>query len=328
MNGLAALPVRLAGRRILVVGDVMLDHFLVGQVDRISPEAPVPVVRYGRDEFRLGGAGNVAENVVSLGGEAAIVGLVGADDSRQELDTRLDRPGFDRRGLVMDPSRPTTRKVRVVTARNQQVARVDYEDDRDASGEILAALVAAIGAAAGTADAIVLSDYRKGVVTPGVIAAAVAAGRARGVPVLVDPKVPQPDRYRGVSLITPNHHEAELMTQRAIRTIDDARLAARDLRERTGANVIITWGERGMWVLDGSGSTPVESALPAVAREVADVTGAGDTVIAVIALALSAGASLVDAARLANVAAGLVVARFGPASVTPDELAAAISASA
>jgi D-beta-D-heptose 7-phosphate kinase/D-beta-D-heptose 1-phosphate adenosyltransferase len=321
MTALADLASNLAGRRVAVVGDVMLDHFLIGQVDRISPEAPVPVVRFTRDEYRLGGAGNVAENIRSLGGHASVVGLVGQDAAAAEIERRLRQAGIGAEGLVVDAARPTTRKMRVVTSRNQQVARVDYERDDEASATVLPALIAAAAAAGQAADAIVLSDYCKGVVTAAVIAAVVEAGRARQTPVLVDPKVPRADRYRGVALITPNHHEAELMTQRLIRTTEDARLAARDLRERTGASVVITWGEHGMWVLDGgSGSTAIETALPAVAREVADVTGAGDTVIAVLALALSAGATLVDAARLANIAAGLVVARFGPASLSADEL--------
>jgi rfaE bifunctional protein kinase chain/domain len=323
MTSLTDLTSRLAGRRIAVLGDLMLDHFLIGQVDRISPEAPVPVVRFARDDYRLGGAANVAQNVVTLGGEASIVGLVGEDTAATELRRCLERAALPTNGLVTDPSRPTTRKMRVVTSRNQQVARVDYELDVAASGDVLRALSARTIEAAAGADAIVLSDYRKGVVSADVIATAVAAARTRGIPVLGDPKGADADRYRGTSLITPNHHEAELMTQRAIRTPDEARLAARALHERTGSNVIITWGEHGMWVLDATGKTPLEHALPAVAREVADVTGAGDTVIAVLALALSSGATLLDAARLANIAAGLVVARFGPASVTPDELAAA-----
>ncbi len=323
MTSLTDLTARLAGRHIAVLGDLMLDHFLIGHVDRISPEAPVPVVRFVRDDYRLGGAANVAQNVVALGARASIVGLVGQDEAAAELRRCLERAALPVDGLVADPSRPTTRKVRVVTSRNQQVARVDYEVDADASGDSLRALSARAVEAAARADAIVLSDYRKGVVSPDVIATAVAAARRRGIPVLVDPKVADADRYRGTSVITPNHHEAELMTQRAIRTPDDARNAARALHERTGSNVIITWGEHGMWILDASGTIPIEHALPAVAREVADVTGAGDTVIAVLALALAAGATLLDAARLANIAAGLVVARFGPASVTPDELASA-----
>ena len=323
MTRLTDLTARLAGRHIAVLGDLMLDHFLIGHVDRISPEAPVPVVRFVRDDYRLGGAANVAQNVVALGARASIVGLVGQDEAAAELRRCLERASLPVDGLVADPSRPTTRKVRVVTSRNQQVARVDYEVDADASGDSLRALSARAVEAAARADAIVLSDYRKGVVSPDVIATAVAAARRRGIPVLVDPKVADADRYRGTSVITPNHHEAELMTQRVIRTPDEARNAARALHERTGSNVIITWGEHGMWILDASGTIPIEHALPAVAREVADVTGAGDTVIAVLALSLAAGATLLDAARLANIAAGLVVARFGPASVTPDELAAA-----
>jgi rfaE bifunctional protein kinase chain/domain len=320
------LIARFRGRRVVVVGDVMVDHFQVGRVERISPEAPVPVVRFVREEYRLGGAANVAHNIAALGGRVRLVGLVGTDDAAGELRRSLERAGVDREGLVAEAGRPTTRKVRVVTERNQQVARVDYEADDDAAGAGETGLVAHLTAAARETDAIVLSDYAKGVVTPAVIAAAVAAARGAGVPLLVDPKVPQAERYRGATLITPNHHEAEVMTQMAIRSIEDARAAARRLRERTGANVLITWGEHGMWVLDASGGTPVEEALPAAAREVADVTGAGDTVIGVLALGLAAGASLTDAARLANIAAGVVVAHFGPAAPTVDELQAAADA--
>jgi rfaE bifunctional protein kinase chain/domain len=307
------LIARFRGRRVVVVGDVMVDHFQVGRVERISPEAPVPVVRFVREEYRLGGAANVAHNIAALGGRVRLVGLVGTDDAAGELRRSLERAGVDREGLVAEAGRPTTRKVRVVTERNQQVARVDYEADDDAAGAGETGLVAHLTAAARETDAIVLSDYAKGVVTPAVIAAAVAAARGAGVPLLVDPKVPQAERYRGATLITPNHHEAEVMTQMAIRSIEDARAAARRLRERTGANVLITWGEHGMWVLDA-------------AREVADVTGAGDTVIGVLALGLAAGASLTDAARLANIAAGVVVAHFGPAAPTVDELQAAADA--
>ena len=320
---LASLVARLAGRRVAVIGDVMLDHFLVGEVNRISPEAPVPVVRFERDEHRLGGAANVAHNVRALGGQAILAGLVGRDPAADELGRALGRAGLATDGLVADATRPTTRKVRIVTSRNQQVARVDYEQDADATGPALDALVKQIAAVTKGAHAVVLSDYRKGVVSPTTIDAAIRSARTAGVPLLVDPKVPQAERYRGASLVTPNHHEAELMTQSSIRTSDDARQAARTIADRTGASVLITWGEHGMWVLDRSTPTAVEAAIPAATREVADVTGAGDTVIAVLALALASGTSLVDAARLASLAAGLVVARFGPATVTADELAAA-----
>jgi rfaE bifunctional protein kinase chain/domain len=311
---------------VAVVGDVMLDHFVVGRVDRISPEAPVPVVRFERDEYRLGGAANVAHNIARLGGVPALVGLVGDDQAGGQLRRELELAAVGDRTLVTDASRPTTRKLRVVTSRHQQVVRIDHETDDEASGGAHDALATALTGVAATARAIVLSDYRKGVITPAMIAAALAAATARGIPLLVDPKVPQAERYRGATLITPNHHEAELMTQASIRTTGDARAAARTLHERTGASVLITWGEHGMWVLDASGGSLVEDRLSAVAREVADVTGAGDTVIAALGLGLAAGAPLVDAARLANIAAGLVVARFGPATVTRDELFAAIAA--
>ena len=315
------------GRRVTVVGDVMLDHFMVGQVDRISPEAPVPVVRFARDEFRLGGAANVAHNVAALGGVARVIGVVGDDAPAEQLRTDGRAAGLDVSGLVTDPSRPTTRKARIVTLRNQQVARIDYEMDRDVSGAVAQALAVGIQQAARLSDAIVLSDYRKGVITPAVIDAAVAAARDAHIPLLVDPKVPQAERYRGATLITPNHHEAETMTHVRIRDLDDARRAAGVLHDRSGASVLITWGEHGMFVSDRSSSTPVEVLLEASAREVADVTGAGDTVIAVLAMGLAAGGTLEHAARLANVAAGLVVARFGPAAVTSAELSTALTAS-
>jgi rfaE bifunctional protein kinase chain/domain len=323
MSRLADLATRLPARRVAVIGDIMLDHFLIGHVDRISPEAPVPVVRFDRDEYRLGGAANVAHNVRAIGAQATLVGLVGDDDSARQVRHELKACGLGATGLVID-TRPTTRKVRIVTNRNQQVARVDYEQDGDASGPALESLRRQVAVVARAADIVVLSDYRKGVVAPEVIEAAVAASDAAGVPLLVDPKVPHAERYRGATLITPNHREAELMTGRVIRTHEDARAAARLIYERTGANVLITWGEHGMWLLDASADAFEEEGLPAAAREVSDVTGAGDTVIALLALSLAAGAPLTDAARLANFGAGLVVARFGPAVVTLSELVAAL----
>jgi D-beta-D-heptose 7-phosphate kinase/D-beta-D-heptose 1-phosphate adenosyltransferase len=324
---LSDLVRRFEQQAVAVVGDVMLDHFLVGRVERISPEAPVPVVQFDHDEYRLGGAGNVAHNIAALGAEARLVGVVGDDAPAREICRALADARLNAAGLVTDGSRPTTRKVRVVTSRNQQVARVDYERAADLDAPALQAVLSRLSDASRHAGAIVLSDYRKGVVTNEVIGAACQLSKQTGAVLLVDPKVPQPDRYRGVGLITPNHNEAELMTQMPIRTEADCRRAARLLGDRTGASVLITWGEHGMWVLDRSGDELREAALPAAAREVADVTGAGDTVIAVLALALASGAPLVDAARLANMAAGLVVARFGPVAVTPGALIDALTRS-
>lgn len=323
MSTLTDLIGQLAGRRVAVAGDVMLDHFVIGRVDRISPEAPVPVVRFERDEFRLGGAANVAHNLRTLGATVTLVGLVGRDGSADDVRRQLDAHGLSSAGLVVDAARPTTRKTRVVTSRNQQVARIDHEHDEEPSAPVAESLAAAIAEAGPGQDAIVLSDYRKGVVSRAIIAAAVSAAAARRLPLLVDPKLPDADRYRGVTLLTPNHHEAELMTHTTIRSDADAARAARAIHERTGSSVIITRGEHGMWVLDASGPTAIEAPLAAAAREVSDVTGAGDTVIAVLALALASGAVLLDAARLANLAAGLVVGRFGPAAVDARTLAEA-----
>jgi D-glycero-beta-D-manno-heptose-7-phosphate kinase len=311
------LPTRLAGRTVLIIGDLMLDHFVIGRVDRISPEAPVPVVRFDHEEYRLGGAANVAHNAAALGGCVHLVGLVGNDNAGTTLRSDLSRLGVDASGLIADKDRCTTRKLRVVTVRNQQVARIDYEEDAEVHGDVEAAIISRIEQLAPSADAVLVSDYMKGVVSLGVATAAIAAATRRGIPVLVDPKVPHIDYYAGATVVTPNHHEAEAVTHMRIRTSDDARAAARRFRERTRCeSVLVTRGEHGMTVLGVDG----EEELPAEAREVADVTGAGDTVIATMTLALAAGATLADAARLANRAAGIVVGKFGPATVSVDEL--------
>ena len=310
---------------VAVIGDLMLDHFIIGRVDRISPEAPVPVVRFERDEYRLGGAANVAANVHALDGIPALVGCVGTDDAAATFRRLLRESGIADGHLVADSQRPTTRKTRVVTSRNQQVARVDYENESPVAGEAERALLATVAEACRGAAAIVLSDYRKGVITPAVITAARKAAGA--VPVIVDPKVPDAARYAGVTLITPNHHEAELMTGTRIHSATDAKAAARALHTSTQANVLITWGEHGMWLFDASESAVVELHIPATAREVADVTGAGDTVAATLAMALAGGASLSDAAVLANRAAGIVVGKFGAATVSRAELDLATPAS-
>jgi len=310
-------------RTILIVGDLMLDQFVIGSVDRISPEAPVPIVRFEHETWRLGGAANVANNVVALGGHAEVVGVVGADADGSRLLAQLAARSIGTGGIVSDPSRCTTRKLRVVTTRNHQVARIDYENDAEVSADVEATLVRKITDLSGTAHAIVISDYLKGAVSRQTAEAAIAAGRKRSIPVLVDPKVPHIEYYTGATVITPNHHEAEAVTHMRIRSTDDARAAARRFRERAGSgSVLITRGEHGMWLLgpDDANEQAAEVELLAEAREVADVTGAGDTVISTLALAVAAGGSLADAARLANRAAGIVVGKFGPATVGIDEL--------
>jgi D-beta-D-heptose 7-phosphate kinase/D-beta-D-heptose 1-phosphate adenosyltransferase len=281
MSALDTLLDRLAGVPVLIVGDV------------------------GR------------ANVAALGGRAEMVGVVGDDREAARVLADLTALSIGTTGIVSDKSRCTTRKLRVVTTRNQQVARIDYETDAEIEGDIEQRVEARLRELARTARAILISDYLKGVVSRGVAAAAAAAAKEHGIPLLVDPKVAHVDYYAGADLITPNHHEAEAVTHMRIRTSEEARAAARRFRERARcAHVLITRGEHGMWLLGPDGETE----LKAEAREVADVTGAGDTVIGTIALALAAGASMLDAARLANRAAGIVVGRFGPATVTADEL--------
>jgi rfaE bifunctional protein kinase chain/domain len=317
MTARDSLLSRLRGRSVLIIGDVMIDHFVIGRVDRISPEAPVPVVRFDHETFRLGGAANVAHNVAALGGQVHLVGITGTDDEAKRVRESLAKLHIGSDGLVEDQSRCTTRKLRVVTARNQQVARVDYESDVEVSGAVEQQIVQRIEALSADAGAMVLSDYLKGTISRGVAQAALATARRRGIPLLVDPKVPHIDYYKGATLITPNHLEAESVTLKRIRSESEARDAARLFRQRADCgSVMITRGEHGMWLM-----TPdAETALPAEAREVADVTGAGDTVIATLALALAAGGSLLDSARLANRAAGIVVGKFGPATVSVEEL--------
>ena len=312
----ALLP-RLPGRSVLIIGDVMLDHFVIGRVDRISPEAPVPVVRFEREEFRVGGAANVANNVVALGGSVQLVGVVGADAEAKRLRSALIDLDIDTGGLIEDSTRCTTRKLRIVTARKQQVARVDYEDDAEVSGAVEKAVIERIEALSANAGALVLSDYLKGTVSRDIAIAALGAARRSGVPLLVDPKVPHIDYYNGAALVTPNHHEAEAVTHMRIRSAAEAQEAARKFRDRVGCeSVMITRGEHGIWLLTPDG----EAALPAEAREVADVTGAGDTVIGTLALALASGGTLLEAARMANRAAGIVVGKFGPATATLEEI--------
>jgi rfaE bifunctional protein kinase chain/domain len=307
---------------VLVVGDAMLDKFIVGRVNRISPEAPVPVVAFDHEMYRIGGSANVANNVAALGAQATLVAVTGRDEGAATIAQACRDAGIAP-SLVGDAHRPTTTKVRIVTERNQQVARIDYEIDAEVVGDTEQRLIAELQKHAARASAIIISDYLKGCVTHRVVAAAVAAAADSGIPVLVDPKIPHVDYYAGATVITPNHHEAEIAANMRVRGEDDARTAAHVFRDRARCRtVLMTRGDQGMWLL----ADDVEGHLAAAAREVADVTGAGDTVIATLALGLAAGATMAEAARLANEAAGLVVGKFGPATVGVAELLKALDA--
>ncbi len=315
----SSLAARFLGCPVAIIGDVMLDHFLIGRADRISPEAPVPIVRLEREEFRLGGAGNVAANIASLGGVPKLAGVVGHDEAANRLKAALRDAGLADTAVVTDPRRSTTEKLRAVTERHLQVARIDRESTSPISGDGLQALLAAV-VSLSPARAVVLSDYAKGVITEGIVAAATSLARANRCPLLVDPKVPHAGFYRGATVITPNHREAEAMSGHAILSPADTREAAQLIHDASGASVVITRGEHGMYVFDTSGGTTKEATLPAAALEVADVTGAGDTVIAALALSMACGATLTEAADFANRAAGAAVSRFGTVAVTLADL--------
>lgn len=320
-----ALLEAMKGERVLVLGDVMLDEFLWGNVARISPEAPVPVVEVTSQSFHLGGAGNVASNVRSLGGVPVLAGVVGRDAAGQRVRESLAAAGIEACLAIADSGRPTTVKTRII-AQHQQVVRADRERSDDVSQGLQDELLKRVREALPSCRALILSDYQKGVVTPRLTRAVLGLARRRRVRVLVDPKVRHFSLYRGADVVTPNLKEAEQASGIAILKAADLRAAATAILEKLGCQaVVVTRGEHGVSLFLREGR-PVH--IPTAAREVFDVTGAGDTVIATLALALCAGARLPEAAALANYAAGVVVAKLGTATVTPPEVLAAVEAGA
>jgi len=225
---------KFSSRRITVVGDVMLDRFLIGRVSRMSPEAPVPVVVHDHDEFRLGGAANVANNLRELGGSVDLIGVIGSDEAGAQLRSELAATGIHSTGLITDQERRTTTKMRVVTSRNQQVSRIDFESDHEVGEAVEAAIASQVEMRARSAQVVIVSDYQKGVVTRRSMAHLVSFAHANGLPVIVDPKVPHIDFYAGAALVTPNHIEAESATNSRISTHEDARRASAELRKRIG----------------------------------------------------------------------------------------------
>lgn len=327
MTELEALVQQIAGKKILVVGDIIVDHFIWGTVSRISPEAPVPVVNVTKEELLLGGGANVLHNIYSLGAEAVLCGIIGNDEMGTRLQGLLQDLGASTHGLVRGEKRPTTVKTRVV-AQGQQVVRFDREQTGTPSEATIAAMNTFLDKNVADFDAIIISDYYKGVISKPLMTrllarvAQVEEETGRKIPVVVDPKPEQPDRFFGATLITPNHIEAEKMSGIRIHNIEELRAAAELLLQKVGCQaVLITRGEAGMALLE-KGKELVS--IPTTAREVFDVTGAGDTVIAVLALGLAVGAPFGDAAALANVAAGVVVGKVGTATVSREELLAVL----
>jgi D-beta-D-heptose 7-phosphate kinase/D-beta-D-heptose 1-phosphate adenosyltransferase len=304
-------------RKVVVLGDVMLDEFVWGDVTRISPEAPVPVVDIQRESFHLGGAANVLANLVALGARASVVGVVGDDPAGERLRSSLRAAGADQdEYLVTDEHRPSTVKTRII-AHSQLVVRADRESRRPVNGQTEARIIEALQAALENAAALIVSDYDKGVVTPRILEKILPLAYDQ-VPVLIDPKLRNFSSYRPATLVTPNHHEALRMASLEADTDEGLYEAARRIRAELNCDaVLITRGDRGMMLLEGTGA-PVFVAT--AAREVYDVTGAGDTVIATLAAALAAGSSLIEAAALANHAAGIVVGKVGTATANAGEL--------
>lgn len=311
---LAALLDGMRDRRIAVVGDAMLDVYLRGDVERISPEAPVPVVRVRDRKFALGGAANVAQNVAAAGARGTLVAVIGNDDGGDRLRRMLRDIGSDDSALIAI-DRPTTTKTRLV-ARSQQVVRFDEEDDGDLTAGDVTQLLAVLDRVLGSADALVLEDYNKGVLVAEVIAHAIARARARDIPIIVDPKFRNFFAYRGATIFKPNRRELESALGAAVH-LDDAGALPATL-ERLGArHLLLTLGERGMALVSPDGQV---QRIPTTAREVYDVVGAGDTVTAYLATALAAGATAMEAAVVANFAAGVEVGKLGAATVTPQEI--------
>lgn len=315
-NDLQAILKKAEGKRILVIGDIMLDKYIWGEVTRISPEAPVQIVEARRDSYAAGGAANVAANIASLGGRAAIMSIVGRDEARDKLLSILQEKGIEASSILVEEDKPTTIKIRVM-GRNQQLIRVDYESRDHLHPEMEKAFLKTLEETGEDYDAIVISDYAKGVITPSLMEAVKRLCERQDIPLIVDPKPCHKDLYKGATAITPNHQEACEMAGHAVENNTALEMLGQDLSRELDADIILTRGEKGMTVISKD-QKPLT--IPTLAKEVFDVTGAGDTVVATVALSLAAKASLYDAAILANHAAGIKVGKLGTSSITAEEV--------
>lgn len=306
--------------RIGVLGDLMIDRFVYGTVSRISPEAPVPVLAVTSKVTQPGGAANAAVNVLSMGGQLRLFGALGEDAAALEVLALLTERGADTRGVQLIAGRPSTVKTRIV-AQSQQVVRIDEEDTAPLPASAASALLDSVKEALAQLDLLVVSDYAKGVITPAFAQQLIAACAVQGVRVVVDPKPVNAQAFGGADVIKPNLGEALRLAGRQPGDSDRLELLCLELRERTGIpGVVVTAGARGMYVLEGEHVTH----LPGVPREVYDVAGAGDSVLAAIALGLASGLGLTDSARLGNLAGSIAVGHLGIAAVTPHEMRAAL----
>jgi rfaE bifunctional protein kinase chain/domain len=309
------------GKKVLVLGDVMLDEYIVGQVTRISPEAPVPVVAQRKVYYSSGGAANVAMNISSLGGKAYLVGLVGDDREGEQLKHTFVNNGINIEGLMVDSQRPTTLKTRII-AHAQQVVRVDREIVDPISEVVQQRLLSYAVSVLGDIDVVLISDYAKGMTVPALLRELIRHTKAQNKRIVVDPKGRDYTKYRYASVVAPNKREASQAVNGDVTDEDSLLYAGRNLLQNLECEaILITRGDEGMSLFQTNGDV---THLPAVAREVYDVTGAGDTVVATLSLALATGADWVDCAKLANEAAGIVVGKVGTATVDVQELQRAI----
>lgn len=319
MNLLKDILKNFRNSKILVVGDLILDRYIWGKVNRISPEAPVPVVEVTNDTFMLGGAANVADNIIALGGKATVLGVAGKDRAGEILRELLEERGA--KCAIFEDSRPTTIKTRVI-AHNQQVVRFDKEDKSGIGGRVFETITGFLKKAISEHDAIIISDYKKGVISPELIRKVLTVSRPERKFVAVDPKVGHFHCYRGVSLITPNLMEASHGSGIDIKDEKTLIKAGKSLMKKFSCNaVLITRGEEGMSLFEKNSVVHIST----VARHVYDVTGAGDTVIAAFTLSYASGATMVEAATISNHAAGIVVGEVGTAVPTPDKLRKSLS---
>jgi rfaE bifunctional protein kinase chain/domain len=314
---------KLAGKKVLVIGDVMADHYVWGKVERISPEAPIPVVHVQREDLKPGGAANVACNIAALGGKVILAGVVGDDPTADGLRDKLVEMAIDPSGLIRDKDRPTIRKTRII-AGHQQVVRVDHERLSPLSPNVAERFLQSCLAAVDGVDAVLLSDYAKGALTQALCQAIIQRARGQGKVVSVDPKPENVGFYSGASIMTPNLKEAREIAGFALDSDGAVEAQGALLRQKYQFdNILITRGEHGMSLISGqAGIAPLH--IPTRAQEVFDVTGAGDTVIATLTLGMAAGMPVDQACALSNAAAGIVVGEVGVATVSPDRLAKAL----
>ncbi len=319
-KSMALMIGKFKNKKVLVIGDLMLDEYIWGSVTRISPEAPIPVVEVKKEETKPGGAANVILNLISLGAKVYAAGVVGSDLNAHKLLDYLKKHNVNTEAIAWDKNRPTTVKTRVF-AHSQQVVRIDKEYKMDVQAKTIKDVVKSISVFIGKIDAVIFSDYEKGMITKELVSSVVAM--AKGKIITVDPKPDNIKIFKGVTLISPNKKEASEAAGISIKNEKDVLAVAKKLKELTDSEAImITRGEEGLSIYEKGA---VLHTIPTEAKEVYDVTGAGDTAISVATLALCAGANFKEAAKLANIAAGRVVAEVGVAVLTPMELKAAVN---